>query len=470
MSGLLSNLQTAARALSAHEAGVQVAGRNLANVNNPTYARQRVQLGDRIITDSNLGPVGNGVEALGITQIRDRFLDVAVTREISQSSYLRAQQSAFERAEANLGEQVNRSEDSAFIGDLSHSGDGLSASINDFFNSFESFAASPRDAGLKPVLLQKSSILANKFNVTDDRLVKLQEDLTGEAASGVTSANSLLTEIASLNTEIAQFEIDRPDSAIDLRDQRQARLEELGKFMDFSTRNIVGGHGQIQVLAKNTAGADVVLVDRGISNGLSFSGSTVSGGSPAATLNLTGGSIKGQIDARDGTIQTLRDDLKRTADQITTAVNGAYSPTGLNFFQAAPATGLMAVDPSLNITTLKATATTDAGANEIALAIADLSRQTFTTSGGALIDGTIGEFYSKTVTDLGGTLAGINGRLGDQELVQDLITKQRDSVSGVSMDEEMADLIKFQRAYQASSRVLTVIDEMLDGLINRTAI
>jgi flagellar hook-associated protein 1 FlgK len=319
-------------------------------------------------------------------------------------------------------------------------------------------------------LLHKSAILANKFNVTDDRLVKLQDDLTGEAASGVTTANSLLTEIASLNTEIAQFEIDRPDSAIDLRDQRQARLEELGKFMDFSTRNIAGAHGQIQVTAKNSAGADVVLVDKGVANGISISGSTVSGGSPAATLNLTGGSIKGQIDARDGTIQTLRDDLKRTADQITTAVNGAYSPTGQNFFQAAPSTGLMALDPGLNITTLKATATTDAGANEIALAIADISRQTFTTSGGALIDGTIGAFYSKTVTDLGGNLSGINGKLGDQELVQDLITKQRDSVSGVSMDEEMADLIKFQRAYQASSRVLTVIDEMLDGLINRTAI
>jgi flagellar hook-associated protein 1 FlgK len=470
MSGLLGNLQSAARALAAHQAGVETAGRNLANVNNPAYARQRVMLGDRVTVDSHLGPVGNGVEALGIRQIRDRFLDVAVTREISQTSYLSAQQSALERAEADLGEQVNRAEDSAFIGDLSHSSDGLSAAINDFFNSFESFAASPQDAGLKPVLLEKASILANKFNVTDDRLVKLQEDLTGEVDSSVTEANQLLDQIASLNTEIAQFEIDRPESANDLRDQRQARLEELAKYMDFSTRNIPDGHGQIEVLAKDGSGGDVVLVHQAAVHGLTVSGSVVSGGAPSAALSLVGGSIKGQITARDGAIQTLRDDLKRTADQITAAVNAVYSPTGANFFQAAPASGLMAVDPGMNLTTLKATATGDSGANEIALAVADIARTVFSTGSGGLVDGTIGEFYSKTVTGLGGKLSGINDKLGDQALVEDLITKQRASVSGVSMDEEMADLIKFQRAYQASSRVLTVIDEMLDGLINRMAI
>ena len=172
---------------------------------------------------------------------------------------------------------------------------------------------------------------------------------------------------------------------------------------------------------------------------------------------------------RDGAVQKLRDALKLTANQITAAVNAVYSPTGSNFFQAAPASGLMGVDPSLSFATLKTTTTGDAGANEVALAIADIARNVFSTGGGGLIDGTIGGFYSKTVSGLGETLAGINGKLGDQELVEDLITGQRDSVSGVSMDEEMADLIKFQRAYQASSRVLTVIDSMLDTLINRTA-
>ena len=469
MSGLIGNLQSAARALAAHQAGVETAGRNLANVNNPAYARQRVQLGDRVIVDSNLGPVGNGVEALGIVQIRDRFLDVAVTREISQSASLRAQQSGLERAEADLGEQLNRAEDSAFVGDPSHSSDGLSAAINDFFNAWESVASSPRDSGLKQVLLQKADILANKFNVTDSRLTDLQDDLGGEVADGVSEANRLLEEIGTLNAEIASFEVDRPGSANDLRDQRQARLEELSKFMDFTAPLIPDGHGQIQVIAKDAAGGNVVLVDKANVRGLTFDGTAISGGAPATVLALQGGSMKGQLTVRDGAVQKLRDDLKLTANQITAAVNSVYGATGSNFFQAAPASGLMAVDPSLTFATLKTTTTGDSGANEIALGIADIARGVFSTGGGGLIDGTIGGFYSKTVSGLGETLAGINGKLGDQELVEDLITGQRDSVSGVSMDEEMADLIKFQRAYQASSRVLTVIDSMLDTLINRTA-
>lgn len=469
MSGLLGNLQSAARALAAHEAGVQVAGRNLANVNNPSYARQRVQLGDRVIIDSHLGPVGNGVEALGIQHIRDRFLDVAVTRESSRTSFLSAQQSGLERAEANLGEQINRSEDSAFIGDVTHSSDGLSAAINDFFNAFEGLAASPRDAGLKPVLLEKADILANKFNVADARLADLQADLTSEVDTGVGEANRLLDEIANLNVEIAKFEADRPLSALDLRDQRQARLEDLSKFIDFTATPIADGNGQVRITAKDGSGADVVLVDRSVVRGLSFDGAQVSGGAPSTVLALKGGSLQGQVGVRDGAIQQLRDDLKRTADQITAAVNTAYSPTGNNFFNAAPGSGIMALDASLNINTLKSTATADAGANEIALAVADVARQTFSTGGGASIDGTISEFYGKTVTGLGVKLSSINSKLGDQDLVQQLITRQRDAVSGVSMDEEMADLIKFQRAYQASSRVLTIVDSMLDTLINRTA-
>jgi flagellar hook-associated protein 1 FlgK len=470
MAGLLGNLQSAARALAAHEAGVQIAGRNLANVNNPAYARQRVQLGDRVILDSNLGPIGDGVAALGIQHLRDRFLDIAVTREASQTAYLRAQQSGLERAEANLGENINRAEDSAFVGDLTGSSDGLSAAINDFFNAFEGLATSPRDAGLKPVLIEKSAILANKFNVSDTRLADLQDDLTSEVGTGVSEVNRLLDEIADLNVEIAKFETDRPLSALDLRDQRQARLEDLAKLMDFETTLIPGGAGQIQITAKDAGGANVTLVDRAAVTGLTFDGTQISGGAPSTVLALKQGSLQGQLDVRDGAIQSLRDDLKRTAEQITLAVNTAYSPTGSNFFTAAPATGLMALDPSLNVNTLKATATGDAGANEIALAVADVSRQVFSTGGGAFIDGTISEFYSKTVTGLGVKLSSVDSRLGDQELVQELMVKQRDAVSAVSMDEEMADLIKFQRAYQASSRTLTIIDSMLDTLINRTAV
>ena len=467
MSGLIGNLLSAAKSLTAQQAGVETAGRNLANVNNPAYSRQRVSLGDHVIVDTALGPMGSGVEVLGIKQIRDQFLDVAVTREGSQTGLLQAQQSGLERAESALGEHVDRSGDSASISTASSSTTGIGAGLNEFFNAFDELAANPMDAGAKQVLLQKADILANKFNVTDQRLSALQDDLTEETRVGTDKVNSLLTQVADLNAEIHKFEIQRPESALDLRDQRQSRLEELSKYIDFSTRQIPGGHGQIQVVAKDTTGGDVMLVDKAaVTGGISFDGVQISGGAPATPLGLQGGVLKGQLLVRDGAIQQLRDDIKRTADQLATGVNAAYSATGANFFQVPPASGLLALDPALNFNTLKASATGDAGANEVALAVADVGRKTYSTGGGAAIDGTLGSFFTKTVSGLGEALNGIDTKLGNQELVERMTITNRDSVSAVSMDEEMADLMKFQRSYQASARVVRVIDEMLDGLIN----
>lgn len=451
----------------AHQTGVQVAGRNLANVNTPGYARQRVILGDRAQTESALGVVGSGVEALGIKQIRDQFLDVAVTRETSQTARLQAEESALQRAESNLGEQIDRSADSAFVGDATHSTNGISAALNDFFNAFDNLAANPTDAGARQSLLQKADLLANKFNVTDQRLSALQADLTAEIDAGVTTVNSLLGQIANLNGSIAQNELDAPGSAVGLRDERQARLEELATFMDFTTRPIPGGNGQIQIVARDGAGADVLLVDRTtVRGGVSFDGTQFSGGAPATPLAMSGGALSGQLGSRDGAVQQLRDDLRKTADQFAGAVNAAYSVTGANFFQTPPASGLLALDPALNFTTLKTSATVDAGANEVALAVADIARQRFSTAGGDVIDGTIGGFFNQTVSGLGERLSSVEAKLSDQEIVAQMLTAQRDSVSGVSLDEEMADLMKFQRAYQASARVVRVMDELLDGLIN----
>ena len=163
MSGLLGNLLSAAQALNAHQAGVEVASRNLANVSNPAHARQRVVLGDRVTVDGRLGPLGNGVEVLGVEQIRDQFLDKAVIEETSQTALLDAQQSGLQRAETDLGEQVDSSGNSASIGSAGSSTKGISSALNDFFNAFDELAANPMDSGAKQVLLQKADILANKF-------------------------------------------------------------------------------------------------------------------------------------------------------------------------------------------------------------------------------------------------------------------------------------------------------------------
>jgi flagellar hook-associated protein 1 FlgK len=469
MAGLLGDLVNASRALAAQQAGVQVASRNIANVNTDGYSRQRVILGDRVSIQTAFGSVGSGVEALGTKQIRDTMMDAQVIREGTQSSFLSTQKSAFERAQSALGETIDRSNDSATLGDATGSTTGLATVMNDFFTAFDNVASSPSETGARQVLLQKADSLVSRFNTVDGRLSSLQDDLTTQIDSDATKVNGLLQQISDLNKNIQTSEVTTPGSALDLRDQRQSRLEELGQYMNFTATTVPGSNGQIQISAKDTSGGSVVLVDGSSRIGnFSFNGTGFTGGSPATALSLTGGSLAGNLSARDGVIQTLRNDLQKTATQFATAVNGAYNPTGAtgDFFKVPPTTGVIQTQPTLTYSTLKTTDTGNAGGNELALAVAELAQKKFSTGSGDLFDGTIGGFYNKTVTGLGETIAGTDSKLTDQQLVEKMTTQQRDAVSGVSMDEEVTDLMKFQRAFQASSRVISVIDSMLESLIN----
>ena len=468
MANLLAGLTNAARALGAHQAGIQTAGRNLANANNAAYARQRVILGDRSVVDTGLGPQGSGVEVLGVGQIRDRFLDANVTQEISHTSLLQAQQSALQRAETSLGEKVDRTADSNAISDTSHSTNGISSAMNDFFTGWEELTANPSDTGARQVLLQKANTLAEKFNVADQRLAGLQTDLTTQVTADTAKVNALLQQIAGLNGQIGATEAQAPGAAMDLRDQRQSQLEELAKYVDFSVQPLAGFNGQIEVVAKDTGGGSLSLVEGNNMRAFSFTGTGFTGGQPPVALAVQGGSLAGNIAARDGTIATLRTDLRRAAEQLAGAVNTAYNPGGAStdFFKVPPATGIIALDPTLTSANLRASATGNSGANEIATAVSNIAQRSFSTSGGDAIDGTVNGFLSRTVSGLGATLGGVNTQLSDQKSVQDLVMQQRNSVTGVSMDEEMADLMKYQRAYEASARVVRTIDDLLDTIIH----
>lgn len=465
MSGLFGSLTNGVKALNAQSRAVETAGRNLANVNNTNYARQRVIFGDRGTVITASGPESMGLEAMGVEQLRDRMLDQQVLNEVSRKAALTAAQSGLQKAQAGLGQHIASasSTDSATNG-----AQGIAESLASFFNSFQSFAAKPTDVGERQTLVQNAAILTDRLNLTDARLAQTQSDLTAQVSGDVQTINSLLTTIAALNGQIGRFELTNPGSAIDLRDQRQAKLEELAGKMSFETREITGGSGQIEVFARDASGNEVSLIDRATVNGsVTFDGTNISGGSPATVLALSSGSIKGSLDVRDGAVQTLRDELNALTAQLVESVNTAYGPTGATFFNATGTTaGTIKLATGLTASTLKASAGGAAGDNTIALAIANLANQTFTTPTD-YIDGTLSQHYNRAVTDLGQALTSANARLEDQTTIEKLVRSQRDSVSGVSLDEEMADLMKYQRAFQASSRVIQTIDELLDTVVNR---
>jgi flagellar hook-associated protein 1 FlgK len=468
MSGLLSSLQANSKALSAQALGIATAGRNMANVNNANYARERVVLGDRGTIMTGTGPEGTGVEAMGVTQIRDSLLDQQVLREVSLKAALATSQSGLQNAQAGLGEQINSAstDSSAGISDAN----GISASLTNFFNSFQSLAGNPTDVGQRQTLIQQAGILTDRIQLTDTRLAQNQSDLTAQATGDVATVNTDLQNIADLNSQIARFEINAPGSATDLRNQRQADLEDLAGKMSFETCPQPGVAGQIQVFAYDGTGAKVVLVDgKNVTGPVTFNGTNVQAGAVPTTLALSGGSIKGALDTRDGAVKTLRNNINSLAGQLVTSVNAAYNPTGAtgNFFNPAGTTAAsIQLAGGLTATNLKASDGGAAGDNTVALAVANLANRTFSTAGGDLIDGTLSQHYSSAVTDLGQTLAGVNSRLTDETNIETLVRSQRDAVSGVSLDEETADLMKYQRAFQASSRVIQTIDSMLNTVIN----
>ncbi len=471
MSGLFGELQRVSQALNAQSQGIATAGRNMANVNNPAYARQRVQLGDVGTVQTTLGPRGLGVQALDLQNIRDSLLDRQVIREGSFASSFAAQYDAFQKAQLALGQQIDRQADAQFIeGSSATTGTrGVGEALDDLLSAFSSLAAGPRSDAERQILFQKAQTLVARFHSIDGRLADVQTEVTNQIGTELATVNRLLETIAGLGQQIGRFEVGNPGSALDLRDQRQGKLEELAKFLDFEVEEIPGSSGQLRLLSRDAAENPVALLDRTTVHPVAFDGVAFSGGSPASTLALRAGSLHGHLAARDGQVADLRSGLDRFAAQIVTAVNDAYNPGGAStdFFLASGLTAAdIALDPSLTAANIRATNTANPGANEVALAISDLASRRFSTAGGDLVDGTLGTFYRGLVSDVANATASALGRVEDQSTMLRLVLARRDSVSGVSLDEEMTELTKYQRAFEASARVMRVLDEMLDTVVN----
>jgi len=469
VSGLFSTLNSSIQALNAQSRGIEIAGKNLANVNNPNYARQRVLFGDRGTVITPNGAESMGLVALGVEQLRDSLLDRQVMREISSKTSSESEQAAYQRAQAGLGETIDRTQSAATTGAASNT--GVAAALDDFFNAFQSLAASPTDDGERQSMLQKATILVDRVKLADQSVGQVQSDLNAEIGTDVDEVNNLLSSLATLNSEIVRVEITAPGSAVDLRDQRQARLEKLAAKIPVELR---GTGNQVQVITKDASGTDVVLVNgANVQGAVNFDGTQLTGGSPAATLGLAGGSIQGALGARDGALQTLRNDLNSLARQLVTSVNGIYNPGGTSsdFFTATGTTAAtVGLATGLTALNLKTGASGNAGDNSVVQALADLANHKFAVANGDNIDGTASGFFSQTVSRLGQALAGANARVEDQSNIEQLVRSQRDAVSGVSLDEEMGDLMKYQRAFQASSRVFNIVDDLLDTVVNRLGV
>lgn len=472
MSGIFGELQRASQALNAQSQGVYTTGRNMANVNNAAYSRQRVILGDRGTAITSLGPQGLGVEALGLQHIRDTLLDSQVARETGFLNTLAAESDAYFKAQVALGQQVDRQNSSSFVDGATTAGSGgIGESLDNLFNAFSALSSDPRSTAERQILFQHAQTLVSRFRAADARLAELQTDIDAQIDTDLTRVNELLETISGLNKQIGRFEVGKNGAALDLRDQRQAKIEELSKYIDVVVEQVPDSAGQIRLLSRDATDTPVVLLDSGNAvTPITFDGTNFSGGTPTTQLDVRGGSLLGHITARDGAVANLRTGLDQLAAQLVTAVNAAYNPGGVStdFFDAAGLTAAtIAIDSTLTANNIRSTNSTNPGANDVALALADLAATSFSTGGGDFIDGTLSNHYRDMVSGIANATSSATDRLEDQKILQRLMVERRDSVSGVSLDEEMTNLVKYQRAFDANARVMRTLDEMLDIIVNQ---
>ncbi len=460
MSGLLDTLSLGSRSMQTHQKGVAVAGHNLANVNNTAYARQRLQLTTATPVDSPFGPLGHGVDGSAVVQLRNSILDARISVETSARGSLEAQQEALQLTESNFGQAISGSA----------GGGGIAGQLTSLFNAFQSASLSPASAAERSTLISRATELAAQFQQADRRLGEVSGALDRGLQQDTDTANRLLGEIAQLNRQIDRSETSGASDANDLRDLRQGKLESLAQLVKVDVATDENGGMEVSV-------AGVTMVSGGeVADRLETFESAdgrllVRAQADGGELSLTGGRIQGTMAARDGAVAQLRDQINASAAQLIAEVNALHGAgfdlagnTGADFFTGTGASDI-AVNGDLRADPAKLQLSGQAGATgdgAVALRLAQLADRPL-----AALDGqTLAGHFGRTVSDLGTALANVEDSLADQRLVDEMLGSQRQSISGVSLDEEMADLMKYQKAYAASAKLIATIDEMLDDVIN----
>jgi len=469
---IVASLLNSAKALSIHSKGAEIAGRNIANVNNPEYARQQLIIKDQ----GSIGRASNwvdlGIKTEEIRNVRNSVLDAQIIREQFSGGSLEMQSQFLRTMESILGEQLDRSADSASSlqsPDALLSPSGISNAIDQFYNAFSEVAANPTDDSQKAVLLEKAAVLTDRFHTIDQQLTQTDANINTQINQTVDEANELLAQIATLNAEITRLERTTGRAALELRDDRQGRLEELGQLMNFETQQLSTSSGHLNVFVRDSSNNPVLLVD-GLSQvaSMAYDGTNFTAGSSATNVTITGGEMYGAHSVRTNELATLRTDLDSLARGFVTEVNSAYNPSGTggeDFFVAANLTaGDIAVTGTLTASNLKTTNSGDAGANELALAVADLMNKDVTFSNSFV--GTFNQHMVSIATDLGASINTIELQRENQSVVEGMLKQERDALIGVSMDEEITDIIRYQRAFQASARVISTMDTLLDTVVN----
>ena len=424
-------LHTSLRGLLAEQRALDVTSHNIANANTQGYSRQEAQLQatDALALPTS-GRLGTGVDVIAYKRIRDSFLDLQYRTQAMQVGAGATRAQALDRAELRLSEPGEN---------------GIAQRLNSYWSSWSDLANAPDSGAARQALIGDAQSLISAVNALDVGMQTVASEAAAEL-SALTGAGGELQqvgrELAGLNGAIrdAQRVGAQPN---DLLDRRDLLLDKLAGLAQVSVAD--DGAGSIRV---TLGGAAAPLVD----------GSVLTWPPPAMTS--PGGTIGALMDLSSptGTIASYRSDIANFAQGLTAQVNAIYQPAaGTDFFAYDGATATLSLNPLVTAATVRAGAG-GAGDNSAALALSEL-RGT---------PGSADDLYARLVTRIGTEVADARRGALNASALSESIEDRRQGTAGVSLDEEMTNLIRFQRGYQAAARAMSATDELLDTLIDRT--
>ncbi|WP_438316361.1 flagellar hook-associated protein FlgK [Candidatus Caldatribacterium sp. SIUC1] len=460
MRTIFLGLEIARKALQAHQAAMNVTSHNIANANTPGYTRQVPHLLQETVPLSglfvppHLKNVGLGTDVDEIRRMRDEFLDLQIRQESRTGAYWNTIDKGLEQIEVIFGEPGES---------------GLSQIFDRFWNTWQELAKSPESQASRVLVAETGSLLAQALNHAYMQLETQRNELNEEVAIKVQEVNNYIQQIYDLNQQIVRI-APAGGNINDYKDQLDVLVENLSKVLTVQVKENQNGtytivlQGRILVndrersflsLSPNASGMYEVFLENG----------------PRVDFTYQNGELKAILDLRDVVVPKYQEALDTLARGLKEAVNGVHAQgftleeppqRGGDFFIGDGAKDL-AVSPEIleNPEKIAASLSGAPGDGGNALAIARLRSQPVVSGS------TPDDFYRGIVSRLGVEREEAQRIAKNQELLVQQLENRRESISGVSLDEEMTNLIRYQYAYQAASLLVRTIDEMLDTLVNR---
>jgi flagellar hook-associated protein 1 FlgK len=455
---LFAPLSIGRQALLAAERAIGVTGHNISNVNTPGYSRQSPVM--HATRPDHLG-FGTGVEVESVQRSVDGFLDARMRTSASSLGGATTSRQLLDRLQTLFP-----------VGDL-----GIGNALAEFFSAANGVANSPQDLSARGELLEAGRTVAGQIRYAADGIETLQREADQRLGQAAFDGNATLQNLAQLNREIISGARAGRETN-DLRDQRQLALTDLAKQLAIQVVEVedggvnvftASGQGLLIGVDAATLATELDPTHVGLDgNPLSKIGITARDGSVISLSGDVGGTIGTLLGLRDTTLPgdvaaldllatSLRDGVN--AVQTDAAGRDLNGSVGADFFAGTGATDL-----DVNITDprgIAAARSTNLGDNAGALALAAVAQQTFPALNGATLD----EFFGTLHARIGQEARRADDAATIEENVSAQLGAQRGAVSGVSLDEEFTNLIRFQRAFQAASQVMNVSNTLLDDLI-----